>query len=174
MNLKYSITKAHSPIIATAIHDGHIIDTALSPYLALQEHERFREEDPYTAYLAELPVTQIVVASSRFQTDLNRRREEAVYRQPEDAWGLKVWHPELRDELISQLLEGYDAFYSDITLLLDDTINRFGRFVVLDIHSYNYRRAAPDREAAASDNPEINIGTAHNGDQWNKMGDRLV
>src|SRR5690606_1757782 len=138
MKLRYSIKRAHNPVIAVAIHDGHAIDNALSPYLAFQEHERFREEDPYTAYLADLPVSRIIVASSRFQTDLNRRREKAVYRLPEDAWGLQVWHPELPDELVNQRLAGYDAFYWDVAQLLDDTVRQFGKFVVLDIHSYNH------------------------------------
>lgn len=174
MKLRYSIKRAHSPVIAVAIHDGHAIDDALSPYLALQEHERFREEDPYTAYLADLPVSRIIVASSRFQTDLNRRREKAVYRLPEDAWGLQVWHPELPDELVDQLLAGYDAFYRDVAQLLDDTVRQFGKFVVLDIHSYNHRRDAPDQEANVADNPEINMGTVHNRRQWKSMGQRLI
>lgn len=174
MRLRYSIKKAQSPIIAVAIHDGHAIDDALSPYIALQEHERFREEDPYTGYLADLPVNQIVVASSRFQTDLNRRREKAVYRLPEDAWGLQVWRSELPETLVTQLLADYDGFYRGVAQLLGDTIRQFGKFVVLDIHSYNHRRDAAGQEANAVDNPEINIGTVHNHGKWKAMGQRLI
>lgn len=163
-----------SPIIVAAIHDGHLIDRALSEYLVLQEHERFREEDPYTAYLADLPINQVVVQTSRFQVDLNRRREQAIYRRPEDAWGLKVWRSTLPNELVQQLLEGYDTFYQALLRLLEDTIARYGKFVVLDIHSYNHRRDSPDKTSETSKNPEINIGTGHNREKWKTFGQRFV
>lgn len=174
MELSYSINRASSPIIMAAIHDGHLIDETLSKYLILQEHERFREEDPYTAYLANLPVSQVIVQTSRFQVDLNRKRQQAIYRRPEDAWGLEVWRSVLPDELVQQLLAGYDAFYRDLFQLIEYTIERFGKFVVLDIHSYNYRRDAPDRSADAGKNPEINIGTGHNQDKWTTFGQHFT
>lgn len=174
MELRYSIKRAQHPIIATAIHDGHLIDRALHPYLNLEEHERFREEDPYTDYLATLPVSHITVQTSRFQIDLNRKRSKAIYRTPDDAWGLQVWKTELPDTLVAELLQQYDAFYAQLASLLDDTINRFGHFVVLDIHSYNHRRDDPDTRAAKKENPEINIGTAHNKEEWKTFGQHFV
>src|SRR5690606_30628268 len=102
MELVYHIRKAPSPIIAAAIHDGHLLAEPLLDYMHLQEHERFREEDPYTAYLANVPTSRILVQTSRFQTDLNRRREKAVYREPDDAWGLTVWQPALPAGLVAQ------------------------------------------------------------------------
>ena len=174
MELSFSIHKEQSPIIAAAIHDGHLIDPLLIDYLALQEHERFREEDPYTANLVDLPVSQVVVQTSRFQTDLNRRREQAVYRTPEDAWGLEVWRPALPEMTATQLLEGYDQFYAAVSQLIESTIAVFGKFVVLDIHSYNHRRNGPLETATSSENPEINIGTAHNHGSWKPLGQRVV
>ncbi|WP_353182382.1 N-formylglutamate amidohydrolase [Parapedobacter lycopersici] len=174
MKLHYSITRAQSPIVAAAIHDGHIVDRTLRAYLTLQEHERFREEDPYTDYLAMLPVNRVTVKTSRFQLDLNRRRDSAIYHRPEDAWGLQVWQPELPNALRQELLQQYDAFYGDMAALLDDTIAAFGGFVVLDIHSYNYRRESPDAEAETAENPEINIGTAHNRAPWKTFGERFT
>ena len=38
-----------------------------------------------------LPVLAAWARRSRFEVDLNRPREEAVYRVPEDCWGLDVW-----------------------------------------------------------------------------------
>src|SRR5690606_31576938 len=151
-----------SPIIAAAIHDGHLIAAPLLDYMHLQEHERFREEDPYTAYIASVPASRILVQTSRFQVDLNRRREEAVYREPDDAWGLTVWQPPLPERMVTQLLEGYDRFYSEVAQLIQHTIDGFGKFVVLDIHSYNHRRRDPATEATIGENPEVNIGTGHN------------
>ena len=109
MELVYHIHKEQSPIIAAAIHDGHLIAAPLLGNMHLQEHERFREEDPYTAYMADVPVSRIVVETSRFQTDLNRRREEAIYRTPDEAWGLTVWQPRLPGIVVDQLLVP-DAF----------------------------------------------------------------
>src|SRR5690606_38419802 len=130
--------------------------------------------DPYTAYLARVPASRIVVQTSRFQTDLNRRRDEAIYREPDDAWGLTVWQPELPETLVNQLLAGYDRFYTDVAALIQWTIALFGKFVVLDIHSYNYRRRDPATEANIGENPEVNIGTAHNHERWRALGQHLT
>lgn len=170
MELVYTIRKAQSPIIATALHDGHRIARPLFDYLHLQEHERFREEDPYTADMVDLPVSRITVGTSRFQTDLNRRREQAVYRRPEDAWGLTVWRPPLPEMMVERLLAGYDRFYAEVAELLQWTIAIFGKFVVLDIHSYNHRRENPMEKASIGENPEINVGTGHNHEKWKAFG----
>lgn len=174
MELIYHIHKERSPIIATAIHDGHLLATPLLGNMHLQEHERFREEDPYTSYLADLSVSRVLVETSRFQTDLNRRREEAIYRKPEDAWGLTVWEPMLPEPAVNQLLVEYDRFYSEIAQLIQWTIDLFGKFVVLDIHSYNHRRETPLATASIIENPEVNIGTAHNHDKWRWLGQKLT
>lgn len=174
MEMVYHIHRAESPIIAAAIHDGHLLAAPLVDYMHLQAHERFREEDPYTADMADLPVSRIFVDTSRFQTDLNRRRDQAVYRQPEDAWGLTVWRPVLPELIVRQLLEGYDRFYSDVAQLLQQTIALFGYFMVLDIHSYNHRRHHPQEIAHTSENPEINLGSGHNHERWKPVGHRVV
>jgi len=170
MELVYTIHREQTPIIVAAIHEGHRLALPLLEYMHLQEHERFREEDPYTGDMANLPVSRIVVETSRFQTDLNRRRELAVYRKPEDAWGLTVWKPALPEIMVAQLLEGYDQFYADVAALIQWTIALFGKFVMLDIHSYNHRREHPLKAAHIGDHPEINIGTGHNRDKWKPLG----
>src|SRR3546814_7497358 len=44
--------------------------------------------------------------------------------------------------------------------MLDEIEREHGRFVLLDIHSYNYRRDGPDGDPAPQDEaPGINIGT---------------
>src|SRR3546814_20140613 len=44
--------------------------------------------------------------------------------------------------------------------MLDEIEREHGRFVLLDIHSYNYRRDGPDGDPAPQDEaPDINIGT---------------
>lgn len=175
MELVYHIHHSdRSPIIAAAIHDGHRIAMPLLAYMQLQEHERFREEDPYTAYIANVPASRIAVETSRFQIDLNRRREEAVYRSPDKAWGLTVWQPALPESMVQQLLAGYDKFYREVARLIEETITLFGKFVVLDIHSYNHRRETPLATARIGGNPEVNIGTQHNHQQWKWLGRQLT
>jgi len=174
MDLVYTLHKEQIPVIVTAIHQGHRVAAPLMEYMHLQEHERFREEDPYTGYMANLPVNRIVVETSRFQVDLNRRREQAVYRRPKDAWGLTVWEPALPELMVDRLLEGYDRFYAEMDQLLQWVLALFGKFVVLDIHSYNHRRTRPDESANIGENPELNIGTGHNHEKWKPLGHCLA
>lgn len=50
--------------------------------------------------------------------DLNRPREEAVYRTPEDCWGLHVWDSPPPDGIAARSLSEYDAFgEADMTLV---------------------------------------------------------
>ena len=156
----WKITKGHSPIVAAAIHDGHQVREEVSRILALTDAERLREEDPFTAIWTEVAKTRIIGLQSRFEVDLNRPREKAVYIKPEDAWGLRVWQERPDEQLISRSLAGYDTFYSEVGDLLTDIVRHFRHFVVFDLHSYNHRRegrSAPP--AAREENPEVNIGT---------------
>ena len=156
----WKITKGHSPVVAAAIHDGHQVREEVSRILALTDAERLREEDPFTAIWTEVAETRIIGLQSRFEVDLNRPREKAVYIKPEDAWGLRVWQECLDEHLISRSLAGYDAFYAEVHDLLTGIARHFGHFVVFDLHSYNHRREG--RSAPPADpegNPEVNIGT---------------
>lgn len=156
----WEIVRGTSPLIATAIHDGHEIGPIAEPHLALNDNARLREEDPFTGRLAEISDTRIIVHRSRFEVDLNRPRERAVYIRPEDAWGLNVWKDELPQEVIESALREYDLFNASLFALLDEWKNRFGAFVVYDLHSYNHRRGGPDAQPAdPAHNPEVNIGT---------------
>jgi N-formylglutamate amidohydrolase len=156
----FEIIYGNSPIVLSAIHDGHAIREELHPYLNLKEHERSREEDPYTGYVTEIADTRIIVHTSRFEVDLNRPRNMAVYLTPKEAWGLKVWKNPPPSALIERSLEIYDSFYSSVVDMLWKVIETFGYFIVLDIHSYNHRRKNPFEEAPSISDPEINVGTS--------------
>lgn len=172
----WEITRGHSPVVATAIHDGHQIREEVSKILALTNAERLREEDPFTAIWTEVAETRIIGLHSRFEVDLNRPREKAVYIEPEDAWGLHVWNEHPDTELIGRSLAAYDAFYGEVQTLLADVAEHFGHFVVYDIHSYNHRRRGPnDPPADAHSNPEVNIGTGNMDHQkWGSLIDRFM
>ena len=147
-------------LIATAIHNGHDVRPDVAAELALPEADRLREEDPHTDEIGALIPARVVVHRSRFEVDLNRTREEAVYREAEDAWGLDILRdPPLAEALVAGSLEVYDAFYAELARRLDPVAER-GPFVVFDIHSYNHRRDGADAaEAPSEDNPEVNVGT---------------
>jgi len=169
MESHIQLNKQASPIIATAIHDGHYIPPEFMKNMLLPEHERMREEDPYTAYIADLPVSTVIVGHSRFLVDLNRSKDKCIYKTPDDAWGLQVWKNTPSKKTEEHLLAYYDTFYTKFEALLKETIATYGTFIVLDIHSYNYKRAASQREAPSKKNPEINIGTVHNAPQWQTL-----
>jgi N-formylglutamate amidohydrolase len=169
----FEIISGESPIVTAAIHDGHFIRKEVAEYLNLSEHERLREEDPYTDYLAGVSDTRIVGRTSRFEVDLNRPRAKAVYQEPADAWGLHVWKKPLPMDIIERSLDQYDAFYAEVGNLLTSVIGRCGCFIVLDLHTYNHRRDL-ESEAPASLNPEINIGTVHFPRRWQNVKDRFM
>lgn len=148
------------PVVATSVHAGHEIRSELQPEMILDETTRLREEDPHTDRIAAVVASRMLTHRSRFEVDLNRPREEAVYREPADCWGLDVWRdPPLADDLTADSLAGYDQVYAELGERLDRLAER-GPFVLLDVHSYNHRRDGADGEPApVSDNPEINIGT---------------
>lgn len=174
MEIRYSIQTADSPIIALALHDGHEIAKELESHLKLKPHEVFREEDPYTGELADLPVNSLVVHTSRFQVDLNRSRDKAIYVEPEAAWGLEVWDDVVKEQHVEHLLKSYDRFYSMVGEWLDSIIRRHGYFLILDIHSYNHRRDDPNNSAPEIENPQINIGSAYNHPKWQPLVERFV
>ncbi len=148
------------PVVATAIHAGHAVRPEVARRLALDEATRLREEDPFTATLARVVPTWIVPVRSRFEVDLNRPREHAVYRGPDDAWDLKVWREACDEELVARSLAEYDDFYALLERVLRERERRHGRFVLLDLHSYNHRREGAEGPAAdPARNPEVNVGT---------------
>ena len=164
------------PVVATAIHDGHAVRHEVAKKLALDEATRLREEDPFTAQLAAVAPTWLVPVRSRFEVDLNRPRDQAVYRGPDDAWDLDVWCEPCEEELIARSLAEYDAFYALLERVLRERERRYGHFVVLDLHSYNHRRDGAGAAAApASENPEINVGTGSmDRDRWGGLVDRFM
>lgn len=165
-----------APIVATAIHDGHDLRPDVAEIIKLSDQERLREEDPYTNSWVDVADARIVAHRSRFEVDLNRPRDKAVYIEPDDCWGLDVWHRKPSDEIVDRSLEQYDAYYSLLKDHLVETRENFGKFVVLDIHSYNHRRLGPEAPPEPSEeNPEVNIGTGSLSNEiWRPLVDRFI
>lgn len=169
------VKRGSGPLVATAIHNGHAVREEIAGMLLLGEAERLREEDPFTGELAVVADTRVVANVSRFEVDLNRPRAKAVYRTPEESWGITVWKRELPDAVVMRSLREYDDFYAVMRELFKALEKRYDRFVVFDLHSYNYRRQGPSGpEADPSLNPEINIGTGTmNRQLWARVIDRV-
>lgn len=172
----WKLTTGDSPIVAAAIHDGHEVREEVAEILGLTATERLREEDPFTGVWAAVAATQIVGMRSRFEVDLNRPREKAVYIEPADAWGLQIWKTKPPPEIIERSLAEYDAFYNRVWRVLTDIVRRFGCFVVFDLHSYNHRREGPFAPPADSArNPEVNVGTGTIvGTRWRPLINRFM
>ncbi len=164
------------PVVAVALHNGHLIRDELIPLLAVDEHTRRREEDPHTGAWTAIGDIQIIGTHSRFEVDLNRNRDRAVYMEPEDAWGIKIFKNEISHEVYNNSLAQYDDFYAFMHDLLTDLEQRFGRFVVYDLHSYNHRRGGIDAPYDSPlNNPEVNIGTGTmNRARWAPLIDGLT
>ncbi|QND68685.1 N-formylglutamate amidohydrolase [Mesorhizobium loti] len=156
----WTIKRGQSPVIGTAIHSGCDVGSVCQPLLSISNADRLREEDPFTEqFIADFP-TQILVHRSRFQVDLNRAREAAIYLSPDQSWGLNVWQEPPGEEIVAESLAFHDAFYAELKRVLVDVEKRYGRFVLVDVHSYNHRREGPEGAPASQDGaPDINIGT---------------
>jgi len=173
----WTLERGGGPIVATAIHDGHEVRDEVARHMVLDEAVRLREEDPHTGHWTTIAPTRVVATRSRFEVDLNRPRESAVYRTPAEAWGLEVWNGPLPDEVIERSLAAYDAFYAELAALYRGLVDRHGRFLVLDLHSYNHRRDGPDGPPADPiENPQVNIGTGTMLDRarWASVIDRFI
>lgn len=156
----WTLQRSDDPVIATAIHDGTDLRPEVAGAMALPRAQRLREEDPFTGQaIVDVP-THVVVHRSRFEIDINRAEDDAVYLDPDQCWGLQVWREPPRDTVVAGSRRIHRSFYAMLGQLLDELADSHRRFVVLDVHSYNHRRdgphAPPMPQSAA---PDINIGT---------------
>jgi len=172
----WTVVEGESPLVALAIHQGHAVRKELEDLYAIDERQRLREEDPFTGEWTTVTDTRVVVHRSRFEVDLNRPRDRAVYLRPEDAWGLTVWKAPPSPEIVARSLSFYDTFYAELEPLLKRKVENHGRFVVFDLHSYNHRRSGPDApEAPPAENPEVNVGIgARERTMWSAVVESFV
>jgi N-formylglutamate amidohydrolase len=88
---------------------------------------------------------------SRFEYDLNRPPEEAVF---ETAWGKQLWKNPLPGKEKEISLAKHTAFFKVTHALIEKIEAKFGAAIVYDMHSYNWQRW--DREV-----PTWNLGTSN-------------
>jgi hypothetical protein len=139
------------PYVCTAIHNGHQFRKELWDNCLHSEFDRWYEEDPETkSMIASHPIV-LSGCDSRFEYDLNRSPEEAIY---ETAWGKQLWKKPLDQEQKRKSLAKHNAFYKVVTALVQKIEHKFGMVLVYDMHSYNWKRW--DREV-----PTWNLGTSN-------------
>ena len=165
--------EAACPVVAVAVHAGHALRDEVAALTAVPAERRSREEDRGTAEWAMWFPTRLVAGRSRFEVDLNRPRDSAVYRQCADCWDLEPWHRPLPPEVAERSRQVHDAFYAVLAGILDRTEQLFGRFVVYDLHSYNHRRGGPTADPVG--HPDVNVGTGSmDRDRWGPVVDRFM
>jgi N-formylglutamate amidohydrolase len=144
--------------------------------LGIDADERRREEDPFTAAWTAVGDNRVVAHRSRFEVDLNRPPEGAVYRTPEQAWGLEVWRRAPQAEVVERSMAIHRRFYARMGELFARLAEEHGRFVVYDLHSYNHRRGGPDAPPDdPEDNPQVNLGTGSlDRARWAPLVDRFL
>ena len=172
----WTVQRGPGPIVAAAIHDGNELRSEVAAAMILPDADRLREEDPFTGQaIVDVP-THIIVHRSRFEFDLNRGADGAVYETPEQCWGLKVWENPPGPALVAESLAIHAAYFRMLAALLDDVAERHERFVVLDVHSYNHRRDGPDGALTPQElAPDINLGTfSMPREQWAFLIDPLM
>ena len=139
------------PFACAAIHNGHNLDKELWKNCHHTEHDRWYEEDPATGeMISGLPLT-LIAHDSRFEYDLNRHPNEAIY---ETAWGKRLWKIPLSESLKLKAINKHENFYKVVLTLMVKLEEMFGSVVVYDLHSYNWKRW--ERKV-----PVFNIGTSN-------------
>ncbi|WP_203258423.1 N-formylglutamate amidohydrolase [Hyunsoonleella ulvae] len=150
----YSFTikiDGYVPYACAAIHDGHQFRKELWDNCIHTEYERWYEEDPETKTMIQSHPIVIAGCDSRFEYDLNRTPEAAVF---ETAWGKKLWRASLSEAMKTKSLRKHANFYKVTHALIETLERKFGFCTVYDIHSYNWKRW--DREV-----PTWNLGTSN-------------
>ena len=139
------------PYACGAVHDGHQFRKELWDNCIHSEYERWFEEDPETKEMVKTHPIVIAGMDSRFEYDLNRAPETAIYT---DAWGKQLWHNPLPENQREKSLQKHVNFYKIVHALISKLEEKFGVCIVYDMHSYNWKRW--DREV-----PTWNLGTAN-------------
>lgn len=172
----WSIIEGSSPIVAAALHEGHELRPDVEEMVGVPATDRRREEDPGTGWLTGIAPTRIIGHRSRFECDLNRPPDQAIALDPTDSWGLQIWKGRPRPEIVrgSQFLHA--AFYTTLRDLFGRIEARHGRFAVLDMHAYNYRRGGPGTGPDdPATHPDVNVGTRSvDRKRWGHLVDRFM
>lgn len=137
--------------VCGAVHDGHHFRKELWDNCMHSGYDRWYEEDPETKNMVKSHPIVLAGCDSRFEYDLNRPPDEAVF---ETAWGKQLWKTPLDAKMRAKSLQKHSNFYRIVKALITKIESKFGLCIVYDMHSYNWKRW--DREV-----PTWNLGTSN-------------
>lgn len=169
-------TRPGVPLVVHVPHSATALPADVRAQLLLTDVELAEElramSDHRTAQLArdvgKHGATRMVNGWSRLAVDperfLDPAEEEmeavgmgAVYTRTSDGRPLRDLQPEQRADLLDRHFHPYHAALTD---LVGGHVDRYGRSVIVDLHSYP-REALPYELHKAGPRPEIDIGTDH-------------
>jgi len=152
--IDYSFTikiESYVHYVCGAVHDGHQFRKELWDNCLHSEYDRWYEEDPETKQMIRTHPIVIAGCDSRFEYDLNRFPEDAVF---DLAWGKQLWREPLTKSQKNHSLLKHENFYKVIHALISKLEEKYGFCIVYDVHSYNWQRW--NREV-----PTWNLGTSN-------------
>ena len=171
----YSFTlkiEDYVPYVCGAVHDGHQFRKSLWDTCTHTQYERWYEEDPCTKAMVQSHPIVIAGCDSRFEYDLNRPPETAVYK---DAWGKELWKEPLLEKEKQISLNKHLNFYRVVKVLIEKLESKYPKILVFDMHSYNWKRW--DREVPVWNLGTININNKRFGtlaEQWRERLENMV
>ncbi|RIV68655.1 N-formylglutamate amidohydrolase [Flagellimonas aequoris] len=171
----YSFTlkvEDYVPYVCGAVHDGHQFRKSLWDNCTHTQYERWYEEDPCTKAMVQSHPIVIAGCDSRFEYDLNRPPETAVYK---DAWGKELWKEPLLEKEKQISLNKHLNFYRVVKVLIEKLESKYPKILVFDMHSYNWKRW--DREVPVWNLGTININNNRFGalvEQWRERLENMV
>jgi N-formylglutamate amidohydrolase len=140
----------YSPMVCTAIHNGHRLRDDLKKAFLLSKDERFYEEDPYTDELVSSFPIVLIGNDSRFEYDLNRAKTLSTYYKT--AWNKQVWDKPLSPKQRAFSHAKHESFYNVLEAIITRLEMMFNNSIIFDMHSYNHQRIEKDT-------PTFNIGS---------------
>ncbi|NKI32395.1 N-formylglutamate amidohydrolase [Croceivirga thetidis] len=167
----YSFTikiENYVPYVCAAVHDGHNFRKELWDNCLHTEYERWYEEDPCTKAMVHSQPIVISGLDSRFEYDLNRAPDTAIF---DTAWGKQLWKNPLPELMKQKSLDKHAAFYTVVHALIRQLEKLFSEVIVFDMHSYNWKRW--DREVPTWNLGTINIDNERFGKTVKAWSDKL-
>ncbi len=149
--------KEFRPLIGLAVHAGHRVREELQSKMGIDEDDRRYDEDTCSdSFLADFPI-QLIGLDSRYEYDVDRKRDQAVYLKPFQCWGKKIWQtPPTKGELEISY-QKYDEAHELIEFFVERSMAHHKKALVLDLHTYSYKR--PMFGNKSSTLPVFNVGT---------------
>jgi N-formylglutamate deformylase len=136
------------PVVASLPHSGLYVPAQIDALFEAKHRHWLRNTDWFLpelySFLPELGVTTLAATHSRYVVDLNRDPLAELHGNfaraliaKETAHGAPVYQSEQDPDALRARVSAYHApYHRALRDLLDETISRFGRALLLDMHSF--------------------------------------